>query len=114
MNINNSFRSIQTIGGGNAMVEGDDKAKVELFFSCRKLANMDTITVTDPFLKFYEFRNNQWIFIGQTEQIDNNLNPNFSKSFVVDFIFESKQIYKAEVYDFDDANTITYIGEHEF
>jgi hypothetical protein len=106
-----SMRSLGTVHVGD---DGQDKAKVELFFSCRKLANMDVVTVTDPFLKLYENRGGIWFCLGQTEQIDNNLNPDFSKTFVVDFVFETKQVFKVEIYDFDDANSITYIGEQEF
>merc|ERR1711862_234646 len=86
--------------GGPTHDDGQDKTKVELFFGCRKLADMDTITVSDPLIKFYELKGGVWICLGETEQIDNNLNPNFAKSFVVDFIFETKQLFKCEVNDF--------------
>lgn len=39
--------------------------------------------------------------IGQTEVINNNLNPDFSTSFTVEFIFERKQVFKVEAKDID-------------
>jgi Ca2+-dependent lipid-binding protein len=42
------------------------------------------------------------VLLGRTETIDNNLNPNFKKSFMVDFIFEARQELKFEVMDEDD------------
>jgi len=50
---------------------------------------MDVFSKSDPYVKvfFKSGPNHQWTFIGRTETIDNTLNPNFKKSFVVDYIF---------------------------
>jgi hypothetical protein len=34
--------------------------------------------------------NNQWVSIGRTETLKDNLNPNFKKTFMIDYIFETK------------------------
>jgi hypothetical protein len=39
--------------------------------------------------------------VGETEIVWDNLNPDFHKSFVVDFIFERRQIFKVSVVDVD-------------
>jgi|JI61114C2RNA_FD_contig_101_49470_length_1327_multi_2_in_0_out_0_3 Ca2+-dependent lipid-binding protein len=40
----------------------------------------------------------------------NDLNPNFAKSFVVDYIFETRQELRFEVYDEDDKKNDDLIG----
>ncbi len=42
--------------------------------------------------------------VGETEIIWDNLNPNFSKSFVEEFIFERKQTFKVVVVDCDNES----------
>jgi len=51
--------------------------QVNLFISGRKLKDLDTFSKSDPQCIFYEKRNNQWVKLGQTEQIKNSLNPDF-------------------------------------
>jgi hypothetical protein len=38
---------------------------------------------------------------GKTETIMNNLNPDFTKIFTIDYFFEKEQYIKIEVYDYD-------------
>ena len=45
-----------------------------------------------------------WEFIGNTETVENNLNPEFVKSFEIPFYFERNQKAKFEVYDIDTAS----------
>ena len=45
------------------------------------------------------------MLIDKTEIIWDNLNPDFSKSFVLDYIFEVTQTFKIEVVDIDDERT---------
>ncbi|EGR30079.1 hypothetical protein IMG5_142720 [Ichthyophthirius multifiliis] len=54
---------------------------------------------------------NQWITIGRTETIKDNLNPNFKKTFVVDYIFEVKQQCRFQVLDDDGKNSFDEVGE---
>ena len=79
---------------------------------------MDIFSKSDPYVKVFFKRSNtnQWGYLGRTETIDNNLNPNFTKSFIVDYIFQAKQELRFEVYDEDDksnANNDDFIGRIE-
>ena len=87
------------------------KHKIELSFACRDLVDLDAITLTDPFLKVYEQVGGQWKLIGQTEVVYNNLNPQFTKSFPIDFFFENKQPFKVEVFHLESASKSTLIGK---
>ncbi|OUM69090.1 hypothetical protein PIROE2DRAFT_2974, partial [Piromyces sp. E2] len=72
-------------------------SKIELRFSCKDLPNMDTLSKSDP--KLFVFLEqvtidssgqtvSTWMKVGSTEKIDNNLNPTFLKSFIIDYYFE--------------------------
>ena len=91
--------------------------KVELFFSCKKLTNKDFGSKSDPFVKLYEVLPNQnRNLIGSSEVVENNLNPDFEKSFQVEYHFESNQKFLIEVYDVDDRKKMKgdFLGEAEF
>lgn len=62
---------------------------------------MDYLSKSDPFIIFYVKRNNQWSEAGRTEIIQDNLNPNFTKSFIIDYYFECQQPLKFVVNDDD-------------
>ena len=89
----------------------DDREKVELFMACRKLTNKDFLSKSDPFIKIYMGTNpKNMALIGQTEMIKDNLNPNFAKSVLVEYIFELKQNIRFEVFDYDSPTSAEYIG----
>jgi len=75
-------------------------SKVELRLSCKNLPNLDSISKSDPRIYVYfqerKFQNKQvatnWIQIGSTETIMDNLNPEFTKSFIFDYYFECVNI----------------------
>jgi hypothetical protein len=46
-------------------------------------------------------KNNKYTLIGQTEVVNNNLNPDFSKFFSLKYFFEKEQQIMFEVYDID-------------
>jgi len=98
-------------------------SKIELRFSCRDLPNLDTLSKSDP--KIFIFLEQQtfdstgqpvvnWIKVGSTERINDNLNPTFLKSFIIDYYFEMIQKLRFLVFDMDkdsDAfNSNDYIG----
>ena len=64
--------------------------KVNLYISGRELKDLDTFSKSDPVCRLYEKRNGQWISVGQTERINDNLNPNFEQAITVPYFFEKK------------------------
>ena len=98
-----------------------DREKVELCFSCRKLKNMDILSKTDAQLVIYSSIQDKRgpsreTCLGKTEIVFDSLNPDFAKSFEMDFIFERKQIIRIEVRDIDDGKGDHYerMGEVSF
>lgn len=68
--------------------------KIDIFFAAKDLPlHFHTLSTTYPFLVFYEIdrRTNQLKKIGRTNKV-NNLNPDWSESFTVEFLFEVKQV----------------------
>ena len=95
----------------------EDKETVELFFSCRNLKDMDFIGKSDPLLVLYKhIEGKNFSEVGRTEVIRNNLNPDFTKSFRLEFIFETKQKYLVKVTDVDNFSTMEgdFLGQAEF
>jgi len=91
---------------------GDNQlcSKLELRFSCKDLPNLDTLSKSDPkifiFLEQITYDNTgqqvtNWIKVGSTEKINNNLNPSFLKSFIIDYYFEMIQKLRFLVFDMD-------------
>lgn len=70
---------------------------MEIFLNGRGLGDLDFFSKSDPYVKVYFERKavgGQWNLIGRTETIDNDLNPNWKKTFVLDYVFESTQPIK--------------------
>jgi Ca2+-dependent lipid-binding protein len=87
----------------NSVLESSQK--LELFISCRSLADMDTFSKSDPYVILYLKKNNQWFEHSRTETIMDNLNPNFAKSILLDYFFEVQQPLKFVCYDYDGPNS---------
>ncbi len=76
--------------------------KLALHFRCEGLADMDTFSKSDPYLVVYAKQPDGRLFeTGRTETIKNNLNPQFQKSIMVHFMFETKQLFVVRIIDFD-------------
>jgi hypothetical protein len=56
------------------------------------LIDLDLISKSDPEVHVYlkESKTGKYSFIGKTEMILNNLNPDFTKTFIVDYFFEKE------------------------
>ena len=87
--------------------------QVNLFVSGRKLKDLDTFSKSDPRCILYEKRNNNWVKVGQTEQIMNTLNPDFQTAFTLPYFFEKIQNYKFAMIDGDGGANFDAIGEIE-
>lgn len=86
--------------------------QIELTISCRNLKNFDTLSLTDPQCKISEWNlaTDQWKLIGETEVIDDNLNPDFVKTIKFPYYFQKTQNLKFEVFDFDPPDKLEFIG----
>lgn len=65
-----------------------------MYFSARKLDNLNTFTTTDSYLLVFLLepnKNKQQIL--KTKVYSNDLNPNYSESLIIDFYFEGKSVY---------------------
>jgi len=64
-----------------------------LSFSCRGLKNLDIVSKSDPKVEVYmreSGKNSKWMMIGETELVNNNLNPDFAKQIEMTYTFEKE------------------------
>jgi Ca2+-dependent lipid-binding protein len=89
--------------------------KVDMYISGRKLKDLDVFSKSDPIciLSEYNDKTKQWVKLGQTEQIKNNLNPDFKTHLTVNYFFEKKQNIKFEMIDWDGEGSYDPIGAIE-
>lgn len=79
-------------------IYNEDFEKVELFFACRSLGKIGSIRY--PVIKlFRRLESGQGHLMGQTEVTPNNMNPDYSESFEIDFVFEKIQKMYVELWD---------------
>ena len=74
---------------------------------------MDLLTKSDPVCYVYEMINEDWVKIGETEQIDDDLNPNFETAIKVLYNSEKKQKLKFVINDVDTGGEQELIGSRE-
>ncbi|XP_021076873.1 copine-5 isoform X2 [Mus pahari] len=88
--------------------------KVEITVSCRSLLDKDMFSKSDPLCVMYTqgMENKQWREFGRTEVIDNTLNPDFVRKFIVDYFFEEKQNLRFDLYDVDSKSPD--LSKHDF
>uniref|UniRef100_A0A6I8SAH7 Copine-8 n=1 Tax=Xenopus tropicalis TaxID=8364 RepID=A0A6I8SAH7_XENTR len=88
--------------------------KIEITVSCRSLLDMDTFSKSDPVVVLYVqgVGNKEWTEFGRTEVIDNTLNPDFVRKFVLDYFFEEKQNLRFDVFNVDSRSC--NISKHDF
>ncbi|XP_026024878.1 copine-9-like isoform X2 [Astatotilapia calliptera] len=92
-----------TIGDFDPLNSIVPATKIEITASCRNLLDMDTFSKSDPVVVLYVqgLGTKEWREFGRTEVIDNTLNPDFVRKFVLDFFFEEKQNLRFDVYNVD-------------
>mmetsp|Transcript_3867 Transcript_3867/g.9130 ORF Transcript_3867/g.9130 Transcript_3867/m.9130 type:complete len:723 (-) Transcript_3867:73-2241(-) len=98
------------------MVDTNISSKIELFLSCRRLVNKDVFSKSDPMavLSMKDGINYRSMSkIDRTEVIDNNLNPDFKKRFVLDYHFERRQELLIQVFDVD-SSRVDRTSDHDF
>eukprot|EP00475_Leptophrys_vorax_P041890 TRINITY_DN789_c0_g1_i2.p1 TRINITY_DN789_c0_g1~~TRINITY_DN789_c0_g1_i2.p1 ORF type:complete len:626 (+),score=167.62 TRINITY_DN789_c0_g1_i2:28-1905(+) len=85
------------------MVDREAHARLELSFSLRNLPQMDVLSKSDPFIAVFlvDSQSKKLNFVGRTETIWNNHDPDFLKLIEVDYFFEQYQEVELKVYDAD-------------
>lgn len=78
-------------------------SRVEMTLSCRSLINTDILSKSDPYclVQMKEPWQDKYFEVGRTETIDDNLNPQWVKKFVMNYNFETVQKMRFEVWDVD-------------
>uniref|UniRef100_A0A6Q2XNQ3 C2 domain-containing protein n=1 Tax=Esox lucius TaxID=8010 RepID=A0A6Q2XNQ3_ESOLU len=105
-----SFMNMACIGDFDPFTASIPATKVELTVSCRNLLDRDTFSKSDP-SKSISYTQTQMHF-GRTEVIDNTLNPDFVRKFVVDYFFEERQNLRFDLYDLDSKSD--NLSKHDF
>ncbi|KAG5836109.1 copine-9-like isoform X2 [Anguilla anguilla] len=103
-----------SIGDFDPLHSSVPATKIEVTVSCRNLLDMDTFSKSDPVVVLYvqAIGTKEWREFGRTEVIDNTLNPDFVRKFVLDFFFEEKQNLRFDVYNVDSRSC--NISKHDF
>uniref|UniRef100_A0A8C2CY20 Copine 8 n=1 Tax=Cyprinus carpio TaxID=7962 RepID=A0A8C2CY20_CYPCA len=70
------------------------------------------ITVSFCVLYTQGIGSKEWREFGRTEVIDNTLNPDFVRKFILDYFFEERQNLKFDLYDVDSKST--NLSKHDF
>uniref|UniRef100_A0A673IE32 Copine-8-like n=1 Tax=Sinocyclocheilus rhinocerous TaxID=307959 RepID=A0A673IE32_9TELE len=70
------------------------------------------ITVSFCVLYTQGIGNKEWREFGRTEVIDNTLNPDFVRKFILDYFFEERQNLKFDLYDVDSKSP--NLSKHDF
>ncbi|KAM3138198.1 hypothetical protein pb186bvf_009661 [Paramecium bursaria] len=87
--------------------------KVELFISCRDLLDLHTKKVSDPYVVMLVYFPPSWQEYGRTQKIDNNIDPNFTKSITIQYNFQIQQHLRFQVYDYIDEKRSNLVGKVE-
>ncbi|KAJ8269057.1 hypothetical protein COCON_G00116640 [Conger conger] len=110
----NSFMNMATIGDFDPLNANIPATKVEITVSCRNLLDRDTFSKSDPICVLYTqgIGNKEWREFGRTEVIDNTLNPEFVRKFILDYFFEERQNLRFDLYDVDSKSA--NLSKHDF
>ncbi|XP_033889159.1 copine-8 isoform X4 [Acipenser ruthenus] len=112
--MDNGFMNMASIGEFDPLHASIPATKVELTVSCRNLLDRDTFSKSDPICVLYTqgVGNKEWREYGRTEAIDNTLNPDFVKKFMLDYFFEERQNLRFDLYDVDSKSS--NLSKHDF
>lgn len=88
---------------------------VELSLRCENLMDLDVLSKSDPFCVVH-YRGSggqsQFVEVGRTELISDNLNPVWQKKIILEYNFEERQTLKFSVFDSD--STTSSLDDHDF
>ncbi|XP_071589978.1 copine-8 isoform X4 [Heliangelus exortis] len=108
------FPDMASVGDFNVLSSSIPATKVELSVSCRNLLDRDTFSKSDPICVLYTqaIGNKEWREFGRTEVIDNTLNPDFVRKFIMDYFFEERENLRFDFYDVDSKSP--NLSKHDF
>ncbi|XP_037616479.1 copine-8 isoform X1 [Sebastes umbrosus] len=109
-----TFLNMASIGDFDPLNASIPATKVEITVSCRNLLDRDTFSKSDPICVLYTqgMGNKEWREFGRTEVIDNTLNPDFVRKFILDYFFEERQNLRFDLYDVDSKSA--NLSKHDF
>ncbi|XP_066579658.1 copine-8 isoform X1 [Amia ocellicauda] len=112
--MNTTFMNMASIGDFDPLNASIPATKVEITVSCRNLLDRDTFSKSDPICVLYTqgIGNKEWREFGRTEMIDNTLNPDFVRKFILDYFFEERQNLRFDLYDVDSKSA--NLSKHDF
>jgi len=101
-------------GGFKAGTSAIPSSQVEISVTCRNLRDLDYLSKSDPMcvMYTYDLKSQRFLEYGRTEAIQDNLNPEFAKKFVIEYFFEESQKLKFELYDVDSNSR--NLKDHDF
>ncbi|XP_073184497.1 copine-8 isoform X4 [Lepidochelys kempii] len=108
------FGNMASVGEFNSFSASMPATKVELSVSCRNLLDRDTFSKSDPICVLYTqgIGSKEWREFGRTEVIDNTLNPDFVRKFIMDYFFEERENLRFDLYDVDSKSP--NLSKHDF
>ena len=90
-------------------------SSVELSLRCENLMDLDVLSKSDPFCVVH-YRGSggqsQFVEVGRTECISDNLNPVWQKKIILEYNFEERQTLKFSVFDSD--SSASSLDDHDF
>ncbi|KAJ8374173.1 hypothetical protein SKAU_G00047530 [Synaphobranchus kaupii] len=112
--MNNGFLNMASMGNFDSLNTNIPATRVEISVSCRNLLDMDTFSKSDPLCVLYTqgVGSQEWREYGRTEAIDNTLNPDFVRKFMLDYFFEERQNLRFDLYDVDCKSSD--LSKHDF
>ncbi|XP_007228266.1 copine-8 [Astyanax mexicanus] len=114
MSAASAFPNMASIGELDPLTAAIPATKVEITVSCRNLLDRDTFSKSDPICVLYTqtVASREWREFGRTEVIDNTLNPDFVRKFILDYFFEERQNLRFDLYDLDSKSE--NLSKHDF
>ncbi|XP_007941378.1 copine-8 [Orycteropus afer afer] len=114
LKMDSRYTSTAGIGDLNQLSAAIPATRVEVSVSCRNLLDRDTFSKSDPICVLYVqgVGNKEWREFGRTEVIDNTLNPDFVRKFILDYFFEERENLRFDLYDVDSKSP--NLSKHDF
>jgi len=105
---------VPTFASGANPADAHPVSTVELSVACRNLIDADVFSKSDPMVVLFTqaMGSNEWREFGRTETIDNTLNPDFVRKFIMEYYFEERQNLRFDVYDIDSQSHS--LSNHDF